>query len=69
MVARRTKWEEFLADLEGDPDPTRAWNPIKSLSGSLQSTAFCEPLIHNGGPFLANTEKANAFVQPSFVQL
>ncbi len=29
--ARRTKWEEFPADLEGNPDPARAWNLIKSL--------------------------------------
>ncbi len=27
--ARRAKWEEFLADLEGNPDPARAWNLIK----------------------------------------
>ncbi len=32
--ARRAKWEEFLADLEGNPDPARAWNLIKSLSSS-----------------------------------
>ncbi len=32
--ARRAKWEEFLADLEGNPSPARAWNFIKSLSGS-----------------------------------
>ncbi len=61
--ARRTKWEEFLADLEGDPYPTRAWNLIKSLSGSPHYTAFCEPLIHNCRTFLSNTGKANAFVQ------
>ncbi len=48
--ARRAKWEEFLADLEGNPDPARAWNLIKSLSGSLHSTAFCEPLIRIRGP-------------------
>ncbi len=60
--ARRAKWEEFLADLEGNPDPARAWSLIKSLSGSPHSTAFCEPLIHNGHTFLTNTGKANAFV-------
>ncbi len=27
------------------------------------STAFCEPLIHNGRTFLTNTWRANAFVQ------
>ncbi len=61
--AFRAKWEEFLADLEGNPDPARAWDLIKSLSGSPDSTAFCEPLIHNGRTFLTNTGKANAFVQ------
>ncbi len=61
--ARRAKWEEFLADLEGNPDLARAWNLIKSLSGSPHSTAFCEPLIHNGRTFLTNTGKFNAFVQ------
>ncbi len=61
--ARSAKWEEFLADLEGNPDPARAWNLIKSLSGSPHSTTFCEPLIHNGRTFLTNTGKANAFVQ------
>ncbi len=61
--ARRAKWEEFLANLEGNPDPARAWNLIQSLSGSPHSTAFCEPLIHNGRRFLTNTGKANAFVK------
>ncbi len=61
--ARRTKWEEFLAGLEGNPDPARAWNLIKSLSGSPHSTAFREPLIHNGRTFLTNSGKANVFVQ------
>ncbi len=60
--SHRTKWEEFLADLEGNPDPARAWNLIKSLSGSPHYTAFCEPLIHNARTFLTNTRKANAFV-------
>ncbi len=32
--ARRTKWEEFLADLEDTPYPAGAWDLIKSLSGS-----------------------------------
>ncbi len=61
--ARRTKWEEFLADLEGNPDPVRSWNLIKHLSGSPSHfTAFCVPLIHNGRTFLTNTGKANAVV-------
>ncbi len=45
--ARKTKWEEFLADLEGNPNPARACNIIKSLSGSPHSTAFTKPLIHS----------------------
>ncbi len=61
--ARRTKGEEFLADLEGNLDPARAWNLIKSLSGSPHSTAISEPLIQNSHTFLTNTGKANAFVQ------
>ncbi len=63
MEARRTKWEEFLADLEGNPNPARAWNLIKSLSAFPYSTAFSKPLIHSGCTFLTNTGKANAFVQ------
>ncbi len=59
----RTKLEEFLADPEGNPDPARAGNLIKSLSGSSHPTAFCEPLIQNGRTFLTNTGNANAFVQ------
>ncbi len=55
--------KEFLADLQGNPDPARAWNLIKSLSASPHFTAFCEPLIHNGRTYLTNTGKANAFVQ------
>ncbi len=60
--ARRTKWEEFLADLEGNPDPARAWNLIKSLLESPHSTASCEHLIHKGRTLLTNTGKANGFV-------
>ncbi len=61
--ARWTKWDEFLADGESNPDSARAWNLIKSISGSSHSTAFSEPLIHNGRTVLTNIRKANAFVQ------
>ncbi len=27
--ARQNKWEEFLADLENKPDPTRTWRTTK----------------------------------------
>ncbi len=60
---RRPMSEEFLDDLEDNPDPARAWNRIKSFSGSPHSSAFCEPLLHNGRTFLTNTVKANGFVQ------
>ncbi len=64
VEARRPKWEKFLADLEGNTDPARAWNLVKSPSGSPpHSTVFCEPLILSGRTFLANTRKVNAFVQ------
>ncbi len=61
--ARRTKWEEFLADLKGNPNPAWAWNLTKSLSRSPHSTAFREPLITNFRKFVTNTGDANNFVQ------
>ncbi len=55
--ARRSKWEEFLAELKGNPEPARAWNLAQALLVFPHSTAFCEPLIQNG-----RTGKAKAFV-------
>ncbi len=63
IEARRTKWEEFLADLEDNPDPARASNLIKSLSGSPDSTAFSEPLIHNGRTFLKRPTPSFNYMQ------
>ncbi len=45
--ARQKKWEEFLADLENSPDPTRTWRTIKSLSGTPSSTIFAESPLNN----------------------
>ncbi len=57
------KWEEFLADLEHNPDPAQTWRTIKALSGFPASTAFSEPLVHNGRTFTTNQGKANAFMK------
>ncbi len=46
--AHQKKWEEFLVDLENNPDPARTWRTIKSLSGTSSSTIFVEPLLHKG---------------------
>ncbi len=62
-IDRRPMLEEFLDHLEDNPDLARAWNLTKSFSGSTHSTAFCDPLLHNGRAFLTNTGKANGFVQ------
>ncbi len=48
--ARRAKWEEFLADLEGNPHPAKAWNLIKSLSGSHHSTLPQATLLREPNP-------------------
>ncbi len=52
-----------VTDLDAIPEPARGWNLIIYLSGSPNSTEFCEPLMHSGRPFLTNTRKPNAFVQ------
>ncbi len=60
---RKTKWEEFLADLERNPDPAHTWRTIKALSGFPASTAFNEPLVHNGRTLTTKQGKANAFMK------
>ncbi len=57
------EWEEFLVDLEDNPDLGRALSQIKSAAGSPHSSAFCEPPIYTGRTFLKSTGKSNAFVQ------
>ncbi len=61
--SRQKKWEEFLADLENNPDPARTWKIIKSLSGTPSSTTSAEPLLHKDRTFTTNRGKANAFVK------
>ncbi len=61
--ARQKKWEEFLANLENNPDPTRTSKTITSLSGTPSSTTFAEPLLHKGRTFTTNRGKANAFMK------
>ncbi len=61
--ARQKKWEEFMADLENNPDSARTWRTIMSLSGTPSSTTFAEPLLHKGRTFTTNRGKANAFMK------
>ncbi len=42
--ALHTKWEEFLTDLENNPDPARTWRIKELLFGILSSTILAEPL-------------------------
>ncbi len=41
--ARKTKWEEFLADIEHNPDPVHTWRIIKALSGFPTSRLSVNP--------------------------
>ncbi len=56
--ARQTRWKEFFT-----PDPAHTWRTIKALSGFPASTAFSEPLVHNGRTFTTNQGKVNAFMK------
>ncbi len=47
----------------GQHRPGQGLEPHQITFGLPQSTAFCEPLIHNGRMFLINTGKANAFIR------
>ncbi len=38
----KAKWEDFIADFEGNPDPARAWNLIKSFTGFPHFTHFAK---------------------------
>ncbi len=44
----QTKLEEFLPDLEQNPDPVHTWRTIKALSDFPASTAFNDRLVNNG---------------------
>ncbi len=57
------KLEEFLADLENNPDTARTCRTIKSLFGTPYSTTFAEPLLHKGRTFTTNRGKTNAFMK------
>ncbi len=63
--ARRTNWEEFLANLEGNPGPARAWNLIKCLACSpipLPSVLCCQDNGESGAqlPVLPGRKKKMA---------
>lgn len=58
----QSKWEDFLADLVHNFDPTHTWRNIKAMSRFSASMAFSELLVHNGLTFIANQGKADDFM-------
>ncbi len=61
--ACQANWEEFLDDLEHNPDPADTWRNIKALSGFPASIPFSEPLAHNGRTVTTNLGKGKAFMK------
>ncbi len=61
--ARRKKWQEFLADLDNNPDPALKRRTIKSLFRTPSSTVFVESQVHKSRIFITNKGKANAFMK------
>ena len=60
--ARRAIWQSHLSSISEDKDIKKAWDVVKSLSGSNQSQAG-KTLIYNGIEYASDTAKASAFVQ------
>ncbi len=61
----RGDWEQQQQQraVQNNPDPTRTWRTIKSLSGTPSSTIFAERLLHKGRTFTTNQGEANAFMK------
>jgi ribonuclease HI len=56
-------WIDYLDDMETNPDPARVWRTIKSLSGSPDSPAPNEVLIHKGKAVTTAAKKADLFAK------
>ena len=61
MIAesKEESWIEFLDELEDDPDTAKVWRTIRSLSGSPDSPAPNEALVHNGKLITSPYKKAD----------
>ena len=64
MIAesKEESWIEFLDELEDDPDTAKVWRTIRSLSGSPDSPAPNEALVHNGKLITSPYKKADLFM-------
>ena len=45
---KEKSWIEFLDELEDDPDTTKVWRTIRSMSGNPDSPGPNGALLHNG---------------------
>ena len=61
--AKEQSWVDYLGELEDDPDPTRVWRTIKNLSGTPDSPAPNEALIHKGKAITSFHKKADIFAK------
>ena len=61
--AKEQSWIDFLDELEVNPDPTKVWSIIRSLSGTPESAAPNEALVHNGVTYTTNAKKADIFAR------
>ena len=59
--AKETSWIEFLDELEYDPDTAKVWRLIRNLSGTPDSPAPNEALVHNGKLITSPHKKALFF--------
>lgn len=61
--AKEESWINFIGDLENDPDTTKVWRTIRSLSGTPDSIPPNEAIIHNGKTVTSDEKKADLFAK------
>jgi ribonuclease HI len=61
--AKQQSWIDFLDELELNPDTTKVWSTIRSLSGTPDSAAPNEAMVHNGVTYTTNSKKADLFAK------
>ena len=63
LEAKEKSWSEFLDQVAVDPDPSKVWRVIRSLSGTPSSRSPNEALEVNGRIITSNKKKADLFCQ------
>ena len=61
--SKTKSWVDFLDNLDLNADPTKVWSTIRSLSGTPDSAAPNEALVHNGVTYTTNAKKADIFAK------